>query len=805
MLQLLIGDQMYTAPKTSVSAIAAFPEPDGSLLYPGKYGGFRASDYAYIIHDLATPRPWVNVMANPSYGLVVSHTGGGFSWLENSQLFRLNRWEQDLATDEYGRFVYLSDGEELWSTSFAPTRVHADQEEVVHGLGWSEFNRSYRGIDSRHKLTVDETLPFEIHLLTLTNTNSYAVDLTLGTYIDWHIGSVGDWHREFHRLFTSVEAFENYAIAYKRAGLIEHERTPTNDSPAAYSAVFSSAPSQWFTDKQNWIGKLRTTAQPEAMIAPVSPVSTGRWDDPIAASRTKIKLAAGEAIEVAWVIGVEPSADQVKERVASLNFEKLIHRFEAARTANIDRAQSLKIQTSDDNCNLLVNGWLPHQAEIGRMIARSAYYQQGGAYGFRDQLQDSLCLLDTKPNRTIQQIELNASQTYEDGGVRHWWHPKTQIFAESRHSDTCLWVTFALLEYLDETGDFSALNRSSEFLSRQTQAAAGERTLLEQCLAGIERTLSLRSSRGLPLIGAGDWNDGLSHAGIDGKGESVWVAMFLHAILLRFVPVLESLGKSELADRYRNAMEELRGAVNEHAWDGEWYVAGYSDNGQPFGSHTRPEGKIFLNAQTWAVISQIAPADRAQIALESVRNRLLKPYGALLLWPAFKDVDPYVGYITRYAPGLRENGGVYSHAATWAVQAFEMAGDLETAYEVFQSLCPPLRAQIDSDQYAAEPYVMPGNSDGPDSPHEGKGGWTWYTGSASWMRRVFLRHILGVRATSAGLRVTSHLPEGISGYRLERPFRGDTFALEIERAVPGADQVLPSSGTGAYHSIKLPS
>jgi cellobiose phosphorylase len=253
---------------------------------------------------------------------------------------------------------------------------------------------------------------------------------------------------------------------------------------------------------------------------------------------------------------------------------------------------------------------------------------------------------------------------------------------------------------------------------------------------GIERSLSLRSDRGLPLIGAGDWNDGLSHAGLDGKGESVWLGMFLFGILSRIVPVLREKGYASLADRYASEAEAMRVAVNEYGWDGEWYIEGTRDDGRPLGGKSEKSGTIFLNPQTWAVLTGIAPPERIESAMKAVRDRLVKPYGALLLAPAFSEVDPYVGYITRYAPGLRENGGVYSHASVWAVMAFAKLGDMETARAIFTGMMPPIRSTADADLYAAEPYVMPGNIDGPDSPYQGRAGWTWYTGSAAWMARI---------------------------------------------------------------------
>jgi cellobiose phosphorylase len=332
-------------------------------------------------------------------------------------------------------------------------------------------------------------------------------------------------------------------------------------------------------------------------------------------------------------------------------------------------------------------------------------------------------------------------------------------------------------------------------------------------LAGIHRALGKRSSRGLPLIGAGDWNDGLSHAGIDGKGESVWLAMFLFDILNRLNPVLREMGMGEEASLHAQAASELQEAVDRHAWDGEWFIAGTRDDGKPLGSRTCTDGAISLNPQTWSVISGIASKERQEQAIDSVRKQLLKPYGALLLAPAYRKVDPYVGYITRYAPGLRENGGVYSHASTWAIQALAMLGDVEGAYGLFRGMMPPLRSSQNPDLYASEPYVMPGNIDGPDSPYEGRAGWTWYTGSAAWMRRMAVERILGVRATREGLLISPSLPNGWTGFTMRRPFRGDVLAIAVEGrhtsyeiVAPGADMngaFINGPGNGSCLSVRL--
>lgn len=703
------------------------------------YGYFDSETGAFVITDVKTPRPWINVLANDLYGVVLSQSGSGFSWTDNCQLFRLNRWDQDLVLDAHGRYLYVQDQDapdDLWSTTYQPTRRDAALDLVRHDLGATTFVREFRDLRTTQTVFVPMGETAEVWIVEIENLSDRTRSLRLGTYLEWHLGGIGEWHREFHRLFMESRAHGNTLIAWKHPGLTENCRTVVEEPIRAIVAWTGVDNVQWITDKQEWVGRGGALNAPRAFSEAVQPSKTPRWDDPVAGSLTDIELAPGEKRSVVLVIGTAPTEATALALGQKWTVASAAQALEETKAYWQTKCRGANVATGDAAIDLLANTWLPYQAIAGRLFAKCAYYQQGGAYGFRDQLQDSLMLLDWDPAHTLLQLGRHAEAMYEDGGVRHWWHPGTDIFQVSHHSDTCLWLAFGTLAYLEATGDRAALDKEYTFLSRQTQKPSGTGTLWEHCLRGIDRTLSRLSPRGLPLIGAGDWNDGLSHAGIEGKGESVWLAMFLYDILTRWQPLLAEYGMADVEQKFAAAAEGLKQAVNEHAWDGEWYIAGTRDDGQPFGSHVCEEGKIFLNPQTWAVISGIAPADRAAKAMDSVRTHLLRPFGALLLQPAYSKVDPYIGYITRYAPGLRENGGVYSHASTWAVKAFAMAGDPATAKAIFEGMLPPLRSAADAELYAAEPYVMPGNVDGPDSPYEGRAGWTWYTGSAAWMVRV---------------------------------------------------------------------
>ncbi|MDR3689605.1 MAG: hypothetical protein P4L46_09530 [Fimbriimonas sp.] len=725
------------APTTAAKDAAA-----KSQVFANAYGAFDAESGAFIIDDVLTPRPWINVLSNDRYGIVLSQAGGGFSWSDNCQLYRLTRWEQDLVQDAYGRFLYVQDvekPEELWSTTYQPTRRKADYDQVRHELGATTFTRRFGGLETRQTVFVPREDCAEVWLVEIENQSDRPRSLRLGCYLEWHLGGIGEWHREFHRLFMESRKHGNTLVAWKHPGLTEHVRKELEVPERAFVSWNGAGEITWITDKQEWLGRSGSPSMPKAFFEAVSESQTPRWDDPIAGGLAEIELAPGETKCFVITLGTAP--DEAGALALSGKYDAAAARTELAETLAFwqTKCKGAGIHVGDDAVDLLCNTWLPYQAIAGRLYAKCAYYQQGGAYGYRDQLQDSLMLLDWDPARTLLQLGRHAEAMYEDGGVRHWWHPNTDIFARSYHSDTCLWLAYGVLAYIEATGNTAALQNEYSFLSRQTEKAGEIGSLWAHCLRGIDRALSRISPRGLPLLGAGDWNDGLSHAGIDGVGESVWLAMFLFDILTRWEPVLARLGQDEEAARFRAAAAGLKSAVNEHAWDGEWYIGGTRDDGRPFGSKSCEEGKIFLNPQTWSVISGIAPPERAERAMQSVREHLVRPFGALLLHPAYSNVDPYIGYITRYAPGLRENGGVYSHASTWAVLAFAKMGDRETAMSIYRGMLPVLRAVDNVELYAAEPYVMPGNVDGPDSPYEGRAGWTWYTGSAAWMVRAARR------------------------------------------------------------------
>jgi cellobiose phosphorylase len=783
-------------------------------LFATEYGYFADSGDEYIITRHDTPMPWVNVISNGDYGMVVSQLGSGYSWRTHASMNRITRWEQDLIRDHWGKYLYLRDTEtgEFWSPTWQPCPNKLTAYRARHGWGYSVFEGEYENIASELTQFVPVGDPCEVWLLRLHHKGAAPRRLQIFSYLEWLLGTAPDWHREFRRLFIETRYVPAHGVLLATSVMwdIPGRGNTHWNSNWEYVAFHSASviPSGFDGDKRAFLGLYRNLDAPRAVVEGRSDNTQGRWGDAIASLQAVVDVPPGETVEVAFAVGAgdnEAHAITLAEKYRQI---PVVHQaLQETQRFWKDLVSGLSVQTPDDAVNVMANGWLAYQAISCRLWGRTAYYQTGGAYGYRDQLQDSLVwLLLGQPRRTLEQIRLHAAHQYQDGTVMHWWHPIAEEGLPSRYSDDLLWLPFVTLHYLKETADFACLQELIPFLD------GGSDTLLGHCLRAFEKALSQRSERGLPLILQADWNDGMNAVGIGGKGESVWMAHFLHYLLTHWadLPVLDS----QTATRFREESRSLREAVNKHGWDGRWYWRASTDSGRLIGSAKNTQGRIFLNAQTWAIIADTAPPDRAEQALQSAREHLYTSYGALLLAPAYSVPDPDIGYLSRYAPGTRENGGVYCHAACWAVLAESKLHGVQAAYQLWRSFCPPVRA-MEPERYAAEPYVMPGNVDGRDSPHEGRGGWTWYTGSAAWYLRTLVEGVLGIGATLEGLRVRADLPEEWKTFRVQRRFRGAVYDITVRRAEPGEsphclvdgqpchEQTLPVFEPGTAHRVEI--
>ncbi len=728
-----------------------------------RYGAFTDRGRAFQIRDRATPTPWVNVISNGRYGLVVSQNGGGFSWFDNSQLNVLTRWEMDLIRDDRGRFIYIADRDSgaLWSLAPAPCQPDYARYSCTHAPGRTTFETEFDGIAAEWTLAVAPEDPVEVWAVRLENRSRRTRRLRAASFFEWCCGVAPDSKREFHRLFftTRHDATRRAIFAAKNMWDVpsrdegEHWNRPWPYTAA--HALLCDELNEPFAigDKRAFLGIYGDPSAPKAMREDVDGAPTfGRFGDTAAALGGDLALPAGGAIRAFWLLtigGTDQQARALIDRYAAPGAAEQAMA-DAARAWE-ERLATTAIKTAQPDFDLLNSTWLPYQAISGRLWGRTGYYQQSGAFGYRDQLQDSQVWLPLDPARCKEQILLHAAHQFADGSVYHWWHPLTEQGLRTACSDDYLWLPFLVMRYLKETGDYAALDETAPFVDD----AAGA-TLLEHCWRSLRRSFGRTSPRGLPLIGSCDWNDGLSALGVKGRGESVWLAFFLAYILDEFATMLERIGDAHSARELRDRRADLRKVIEEHAWDGAWYRCATRDDGTWIGSKDCREGRIHLNPQTWAILCGAADEARTSTAWDSVKEHLLADMGPLLLAPAYTEPDPTIGYITRYAPGLRENGGVYMHAATWALAAACQRRDVATVERIWKSIAPPLRAASmagEADSYRAEPYVMPGNVDGPASQYPGRAGWTWYTGSAAWLNRVSLEWVLGIKPTWDGLAI----------------------------------------------------
>jgi len=755
-----------------------------------EYGYFNHDGVEFVITNFKTPKPWVNVITNGDYGCVVSQTGGGFSWKEHSEFNRLNRWHQDMIRDDWGKYFYFKneDTGEVWSPTWMPVKAKLTSFHIRYGLGYTVFETVYKGVSVRATLFVPIHDNCEIWHFSVQNKTKKPLRLSVYSYFEWCLGSSADHHREFHKSFIETDYIPKYnaLTAYKRLWEIPLGDRGHWNIDYQYRGFVACTTSvvDYDGDKESFIGQYGSAQNPAGVGVDSLACKTGKWNDSVGVIRTRLNIDSDQHGETAFLIGIQKDTAAIGTVVAKYRKKTAITSALAEVKAYwSDLLGSFSISTPDAGMNILVNKWLRYQAIAGRLMARTAYYQQSGAFGFRDQLQDSLVYLPIRPELTKKQIQLHARHQFQDGTVLHWWHPISETGLATKMTDDLLWLPFVIGQYLDETDDYTILNVKEPFYDHP-----GSVSLFEHCTRAIDKVLERFSSRGLPLIGAGDWNDGLSAVGLDMKGESIWLAEFLFGILQRFSQIALKHKKPSVAEKYLKHAALLQKAFEKYAWDGKWYFRATKDTGEKIGSATNKEGKIFLNAQTWSVITGIAEPKRQTIAMDAVKKHLLKKNGALLLSPAYSKPDTMIGYLSRYAPGRRENGGVYSHAATWAIWAFAKLKDQKNAYNAYQRLSP-IQNGMNPNEYVAEPYVTPGNIDGPESPNYGMGGWTWYTGSASWYQKVITDWILGVRATEEGLLLDPCVPGDWKEYTVNRTFRGSACTIIFLRTSVKSDTI----------------
>jgi cyclic beta-1,2-glucan synthetase len=774
---------------------ASAPLPFLDLPYFNSLGGFTGDGREYAIYlgpGTNTPAPWVNVIANPTFGTVVSETGAGFTWYGNSQRNRLTPWSNDPVLDPPSEAIYLRDEEtgEFWTPTASPIR-ESTAYRARHGAGYTVFEHNSHGIEQELTVLVpvDDQggQPLKLQRLRIRNDSGRPRRLSITSYAEWALGET----REAAQMHT-VSQWDEEAEA-----LVARNRFHP-DYPGRIAFAAMSRPVDSFSaDRTTFLGRNRSLANPAAMERVASSKRTGAGMDPCAALRTSLDLAPDETAQVIILLGQAESSQEVKQLVLShrdpVTFELTL---DSTRAWWDNVLGTIEVHTPELSLDFLVNRWLLYQTLSCRVWARSAFYQSGGAYGFRDQLQDVLGLVYARPEIARQHILLAASRQFREGDVQHWWHAPSGTGIRSRISDDLLWLPYAVAHYVRQTGDEDILQAPVPFLEGPrpadgqrdlfgTPEVSSERaSLFEHCQRAVQHGLTSGPS-GLPLIGTGDWNDGMDRVGAEGKGESIWLGWFLVAVLEGMAELAEIVGSPESAESYRKRRAELLQRIDGAAWDGSWYLRASFDDGTPVGSAANREARIDLLPQAWASISGGGDPERAAQSLEAADEHLVRREENLVLLfdPPFDKHTPSPGYIQGYPPGIRENGGQYTHAAVWLAIAHARRGQGGRAGEILRVLNPIEHARdIEGAwRYTVEPYVMA--ADVYRAPgRTGQGGWSWYTGAAAWMYRAWVEELLGLKLRGESLRMDPVIPNGWPGFELTYRHGEAVYEIHVDNA-----------------------
>ncbi|HEX7023502.1 MAG TPA: protein ndvB, partial [Gemmatimonadales bacterium] len=798
-------------------------EPEPGLRFFNGHGGFTPDGREYVIRSGAgqvTPAPWVNVIANAGFGTVVSEGGSACTWAENAHEIRLTPWHNDPVVDPSGEAFYLRDDEtgHFWSPTPLPcggTRPY----RIRHGFGYSVFEHAEGGIATELVVYVATDAPVKYGVLTVRNRSGRSRRISVTGYVEWVLGSLRS--ASAMHVVTESDPVTGALFARNRYNPLLAARTAFFDVNDTARTVTG--------DRTEFLGRNGSPERPGVMSRTRLSGRVGAALDPCAALQVPMDLAEGEERELVFVLGLGRDTDDAR---------RLIHEYADSGAARRSLEAvwkywsrtlgAVRVETADPALDILANGWLIYQTLACRLWARSGYYQSGGAFGFRDQLQDVMALVHTEPRLVREHLLRAAGRQFVEGDVQHWWHPPTGRGVRTRCSDDFLWLPAAVCRYVAATGDEAVLAEQVPYVEGRAITPEEDSyydlpipsmemgSLYEHCARAIQHGLHF-GAHGLPLMGSGDWNDGMNLVGDRGRGESVWLGFFLYDILTRFAGIARGRGDTGFAETCESEAVRLRQAVEEHAWDGEWYRRAWFDDGTPLGSAENAECRIDSISQSWSVLSGAGDPDRSRGAMDAVDRLLVRRPDALiqLLTPPFDSsaLDP--GYIKGYLPGVRENGGQYTHAAIWATMAFAALGEGSRAWELF-GLINPLRHGATAAAvatYRVEPYVVAADVYAV-APHTGRGGWTWYTGSAGWMYRLIVESLLGLSLEGGILRIAPVLPTEWKPFAVHYRYRETVYHItvspadngEAAAALDGAaleEPAIPLVDDGKEHTVEL--
>jgi len=803
-----LAEQMHrrrapTAPADLVATSAPRQQPDSRpsranpapLLLANSYGGFSSDGREYIIPilpDRPTPAPWVNILANPQLGSVISESGSAYTWRENAHEYRLTPWHNDPVSDPSGEALYVRDEDsgKVWSATPQPSPGPGSYR-TRHGFGYSVFE--YVEQDLRSELWVYVALDAAVKFshLKLHNDADRPRRLTVTCFVEWVLGDLPS--KSAMHVVSETDPVSGALFARNAFSIEFCRHVAYLDCDLPYLSITC--------DRSEFLGRNGHLRAPAGLRQARLSGRIGGALDPCAALQVSVELQAGESRELVFRLGAEADATAATQRV-------LQYRGLRTAMAELDKVQAywrqtlgtLHVKTPEPALDVLVNGWLMYQVIACRFWARSGFYQSGGAIGFRDQLQDSMAMLQAAPAAARQHLLTCAAHQYVEGDVQHWWHPPLQRGVRTRCSDDLLWLPLATSRYVEVTGDRSVLDEAVGYIEGRPLNPGEEsyydlparsalvESLYQHCQRALGQALQC-GAHGLPLMGSGDWNDGMNRVGEQGLGESVWLGFFGHHVLQAFARIAQRQGDRHFAEHCAKQAAALSSNLEAHAWDGGWYRRAWFDDGQLLGSATNQECRIDSLPQSWAVLSGVASAERARTAMRAVDQLLVRRDLGLvqLLDPPFDQGSLDPGYIKGYVPGVRENGGQYTHAAIWASMAFAQLGDRAKAWELLRLINPVGQGSIAQiDTYKVEPYVMAADVYAV-APHAGRGGWSWYTGSAGWMYRLLVESLLGLQRTGDTLHIRPLLPADWPGYTVHYRFGATDYRIEVRNNVSGAE------------------
>lgn len=752
------------------------------------FGGFVEDGREYEIlleGNNKPPAPWINVIANKHFGFHISESGAGFTWASNSRENKITPWSNDPVSDKASEAIYIKD--EITGRTMTPTslgRTDRGIYRVRHGFGYSIFYHEEENIEQ--KLTaftpIDE--PLKLWELKLTNVSDRERYLTLTYYVEWVLGVEREQTNPY--ILTTYNNEHEYLCA--KSIYSYHYRKHQ-------AFIFSSEMISGYTgDRQEFLGLKGSVRDPQGLNIKLS-CNTGVCYDTCGTIQVSIAIKPNESKTVVFGLGYSDDFDEIDTLCQKYkDVAKIQNELAKIKAYWEEILGTIKVETSDRAIDILVNGWLLYQTISCRINARAAFYQCGGAYGYRDQLQDALSLLYTSPGILREQILIASGRQFEEGDVQHWWHPPTGVGVRTRISDDLLWLPYATAAYINCTGDFTILKENVSYIKGPLlendqhevmltpEISDMKSSVYEHCKKAILYTRF--GKHGLPLMGGGDWNDGMNKVGIEGTGESVWLGWFLYALIGDFIPLCCHEGDREFAEELEQRREVLRGNIEEHAWDGEWYLRAFYDDYTKLGSKENDECKIDSISQSWSVLSKGGQKDRAFKAIQSACCYLVieKDGISLLLNPPFDKTNKNPGYIKDYYPGIRENGGQYTHAAVWLAIASTMIDDDSLAHTLFTMLNPIHNTSNKKGalKYEKEPYVMTADiSFG--APNTGRGGWSWYTGSAGWMYQGLVKWFLGIRKEGDHLIIDPATPENFGDYTIQYRYGAASYLIKVER------------------------